>query len=228
MTRNMTNSKADGQNKMNSDTKDPLYAKYLARLTRAFPDFDFFFIKPVRKKAVELLNLNEGNRVIDAGCGSGGSFPFLLNSVGLTGEVIGIEISPSTTINTRKRIAKNKWENVKVIESDIQNVTLYGKYDGLLMFAAPDVFASEKALSNILPHLKEKAQIVFFGAKISNRRFGWLLNFLLRKAITKLSFPSTPALESRPWCIIENHIQNLVIEECFFGWMFLAHGSLKS
>lgn len=213
---------------MISETRDPLYAKYLVRLTRLFPNFDFFFIKKVREKAIKLLNLKEGNRVIDAGCGSGGSFQFILDSVGQSGEVIGIEISPATIINTKKRVLKNNWKNVIIVESDAQTATLSGKFDGLLMFAAPDVFASEKALMNILPYLKENSKIVFFGAKISKRKYGWILNGLLRNAVSKLSFKTTPNLESKPWCVIEKHVKNLIIEEYFFGWMFLANGTLKS
>lgn len=213
---------------MTKETNDPPYVKYLVRLTRPFPNFDFSFIKPVRKKAIKLLDLENGNRVIDAGCGSGGSFPFLLNSIGQTGEIIGVEISPATTINTRIRIDKNRWKNVIILEADAQEVKLSGRFDGLLMFAAPDVFASEKALSNILPFLKENARVVFFGAKISNKKYGWILNGLIRLAFTKLSFPSTPMIESKPWTIIEKHLENLVVEEYFFGWMFLANGSFKS
>jgi SAM-dependent methyltransferase len=213
---------------MKTEVKDPLYAKYLARFTSFFPNFDFSFIKPVRKKAVRLLNLKEGNRVIDAGCGSGGSFPFLLEAVGDTGEIVGVEISPATTINTRKRIAANNWKNIRIIEGNAQNVGLEGKFDGLLMFAAPDVFASEKALSNILPHLKENARVAFFGAKMSSGKLGWLLNGLLRFAITKLSFESTPLPNDKPWRLIENRSENMEIEEFFFGSMFLASGTLNS
>jgi ubiquinone/menaquinone biosynthesis C-methylase UbiE len=213
---------------MIKETKDPPYVKYLVWLTRPFPNFDFSFIKPVRNKAIKLLDLKNGDRVIDAGCGSGGSFPMLLKSIGPTGELIGVEISPATTINTRNRIARNHWENVIVIEEDAQKVTLSGKFDGLLMFAAPDVFASGKALSNILPYLKENARVVFFGAKKSNKKYGWILNGLISLVFTKLSFQSTPALESKPWTIIERHLEKLVVEEYFFGWMFLANGSFKS
>lgn len=162
---------------MRTEAKDPLYARYLVYLTKPFPDFDFSFIKPVRQKAVKLLNLKPGDRVIDAGCGSGGSFPYLHRSVGPQGEVVGVEISPRTTINTRKRILKNEWKNVRVIEADVRKVSLTGKFDGLLMFAAPDVFASEDALANICPHLKENARVAIFGAKIINIEeyfFGWM------------------------------------------------------
>ena len=60
----------------------PLYARYLVHLIRPFPDFDFSYIKPVRQKAVELLNLKQGDRVLDMGCGPGGSFPYLVHAVG--------------------------------------------------------------------------------------------------------------------------------------------------
>jgi len=213
---------------MSTEAKDPLYARYLVYLTRPFPDFDFSFIKPVRQKAVNLLNLKSGDRVIDIGCGSGGSFPYLRQSVGSPGEVVGVEISPRTTTNTRKRIAKNKWENIHVIEADARSVNLTGKFDGLLMFAAPDVFASEEALSNIFPYLKENARVAIFGAKISNRRFGWLLNGLLRMALTRLSFTSTPKMESEPWTVLQTRLVKINIEELFFGWMFIASGIVAS
>lgn len=212
---------------MKKEVKDPIYARYLVYLTRPFPDFDFFFIKPIRRKAVESLMLKPGDRVLDAGCGSGGSFRYLLESVGTSGEIIGLDISPGTIINTNKRIQKNNWQNVKAVEANAQTVKLNGKFEGLLMFAAPDVFASEKALSNILPYLKENTRIAFFGAKISKRRFGWLLNGLLRLSFSKLSFPSGPQLEEKPWITIEKHLTKIEVKEYFFGWMFLANGILS-
>jgi|SRR5215470_263360 len=78
----------------------PPYFRYLARLIRPFPDFDFSFIRPVRQKAVELLNLRHGDRVLDLGCGPGGSFPYLVAAVGPSGQVVGVEISPEVTIST--------------------------------------------------------------------------------------------------------------------------------
>jgi SAM-dependent methyltransferase len=213
---------------MKTEAKDPLYARYLVYLTRPFPDFDFSFIKPVRQKAIKLLNLKQGDRVLDAGCGSGGSFPYLYQSVGPSGEVVGVEISPGTIVNTKKRIARNNWENVHIIEADARKVKLTGKFDGLLMFAAPDVFGSEDALANIFPHLKENARIAIFGAKISHRRFGWILNGLLRMISARLSFSSTPKIESKPWMILRQRLVKINVEEYFFGWMFLASGFIDS
>jgi hypothetical protein len=148
--------------------------------------------------------------------------------VGPTGEIVGVEISPRTVTNTRNRINRNKWDNVHVMEADARTVALTGRFDGVLMFAAPDLFGSEEALANIFPHLKEHARVAIFGAKISNRKYGWLLNGLLRLAFARLSFTSSPQMESKPWTLLEHRLSQINVEEYFFGWMFLAWGNIDS
>lgn len=208
-----------------SKANTPLYVRTLGRFTSYFPDFDFSFIKPVRKKAVELLNLKPGDRVVDAGCGSGGSFPFLVDAVGPTGSVVGIEISPASKKAAEKRIAKNGWRNVGIIEAPAQTAYLQGKFDGVLMFAAADVYASEEALKKIAPHLKENARVVFFGAKLSRQPAGFILNPIFRM-LFKLSFSTTPPLNFEPWQVAASFVEEMEISEYFFGSMFLAWGSL--
>ena len=197
---------------------------HLARLLRPFPDFDPFFIKPVRQKAVELLDLKEGDRVLDVGCGPGGSFPYLVRAVGKSGQVVGVEISPEISINARRRIEKNGWRNVEVIEASAQEVRLTGTFDGLLMFAAADVYASEEALENIFPHLNEKARVAAFGAKLSSSRLGKILNPFLRM-LFNLSFSTTPRPDYEPWRSLAKRVEKLNVEEYFFGLMFLTSGS---
>lgn len=203
----------------------PSYARYLVHLIRPFPDFDFSFIKPVRQKAVELLHLKLGDRILDMGCGPGGSFPYLVRAVGPAGEVVGAEISPEMTINARRRIARNKWKNVQVIEADARTVHLNGMFDGALMFAAQDVFASQEALENIIPHLGENSWVVAFGAKPSSNRLGRIMNPFLRM-IFKLTFSTTPRLDTEPWRVLAKYVEGLDVKEYFFGLMFLASGSV--
>ena len=217
---------------MNDDPKKPHdreltapYGRYLVRLIRPFPDFDFFFIKSVRQRAAQLLRLRSGDRVLDAGCGPGGSFRYLVDAVGPAGEVVGVEISPEMSVNARQRIAKNQWRNVRVIVADARIVQLESGFDGLLMFGAPDVYASAQALDHLLPYLKHNARVVAFGAKLSRRGFGRALNPVLR-TLWKLSFPSTPALTFEPWAIFEKYLGEVKAQEIFFGCMFLAWGTL--
>jgi SAM-dependent methyltransferase len=199
---------------------------HIARLLRSFPDFDPSFIRPVRQKAVELLDLKEGDRVLDVGCGLGGSFPYLVSAVGQSGQVVGVEMSPEISMNARRRIEKNGWRNVEVIEAAAQEVHLTGTFDGLLMFAAADVYASEAALENVFPLLNEKARIAAFGAKLSSGHLGRILNPFLRM-LFNLSFSTTPRPDYEPWRTLANRVEKLNVEEYFFGLMFLVSGSVR-
>ena len=82
-------------------------------------------------------------------------------------EIVGLEISPEVAINARRRIEKNRWRNVLVIEGDARIVELQGRFDAVLMFAAADVYASPQSLANVFPSLKNEACVVAFGAKLS-------------------------------------------------------------
>lgn len=209
-------------------SETPLYFRLVVRLLRPFPDFDFGFVRPIRARAVDLLHLREGQRVLDVGCGPGGSFPYLRAAVGATGSVVGVEISPDVAELAERRIARNRWSNVEVKTAPAQSVTLAGPYDALHMFAAPDVFASESALSNLLPRLKVGARIVVFSAKTSSGRFGWVLNPFLRLLFPKLTFATTPVPNDAPWRPLARYLTDFTVQELFFGWMFLASGTLAS
>ena len=205
----------------------PLYGRLLIRLTKPFPNFDFSFIKPVRRKAVDSLCLPKGGRVLDVGCGPGGSFPFLVDAVGPQGQVTGIEISPMHSELANERIAANGWKNVVVITKPAGEADLDGTFDGLLMFAAPDVYGSQKELDNLIPHLGSNARIAVFGAKLATRGFGRLLNPIIR-SLYKLSFSTTPPPSAEPWALLSGYLEELEKTEYFFGLMFLVTGKLAS
>lgn len=205
----------------------PPYVRYLSRLVRPFPNFDFFFMKSPRRRAVDAIQLKPGSRVLDVGCGTGGCFPYLVEAVGPSGEVVGVDLSPEMTINAKRRIDANRWSNVRVVEADARSVPLIGTFDGMVMFAAPDIYASPQALANLFPYLKPDAHVVAFGAKLSHRRAGVVCNRLLR-SLMKLSFTSTPELNHEPWSLLEARLVEVQVMEYFFGCMFLAWGAAKT
>jgi demethylmenaquinone methyltransferase/2-methoxy-6-polyprenyl-1,4-benzoquinol methylase len=211
---------------MSATTLTPGYFRVLIRLIRPFPDFDFAFIKPLRAHAVALLHLKPGARVLDLGCGPGGSLPFLVAAVGSAGEVVGVEISPEVALNAQRRIDRHQWTNVQIVEAPAETASLDGTFDGALMFGAPDVYGSPAALGNILPYLRPGARVVFFGAKTSRRPLGWILNPVLRVIFPKISFPCTPVPDDAPWRVLAPHLSDLTVQEYFFGWMFLASGTV--
>jgi cyclopropane fatty-acyl-phospholipid synthase-like methyltransferase len=196
----------------------------MARLIRPFPNFDLWFIKSIRRRAVELLELKPGDRVLDAGCGPGGSFPYLAEAVGPSGEVTGIEISPEVAVNARNRIAARGWAHADVVVGNCESVPLKGKYHGMLFLGAPDCFASPKALDNLLPHLEENGRVAIFSAKLTHQPSMAWSNQLFRKSFARATFNSTPELDYEPWKLMEQRIGALEVQEYFGGMFFLASG----
>jgi hypothetical protein len=55
-----------------------------------------------------------------------------------------------------------------------------------------------------------------------------LLNSALNVAMKKLSLPTTPGAEAEPWRIAAEFLDDCAIEECFYGWMFIASGTFRT
>ena len=208
-----------------SQQSTPPYFRYSVRLLNRFPNFDQPFIAPLRGRAVGSLRLWKGARVLDVGCGTGGSFPFLLEAVGSEGQVVGVEISPDVAAVARKRIDSNGWKNVRVVVADARSVALSESFDAMVFFGAPDIYASREALDNLLPLLKNGGTFVAFGTKLTNRKVGILLNPMFR-VLMKLSFESTPALSEEPWSLLQERAAELQVQEYFGEALFMASGTV--
>jgi SAM-dependent methyltransferase len=126
--------------------------RYIWLLSR-YPNLLASFTHPLREAAANRLCLEPGNRVLDVGCGTGPSFPFLVQAVGPDGEVVGVEISPDLAAIAKKRIEQEEWNNIRVAVGPAQTIALPGTYDGLLLFAAHEVLTSPEALDHLLANL---------------------------------------------------------------------------
>lgn len=71
-----------------------------------------------RVAAIARLDLREGDRVLDVGCGTGLNLPLLVEAVGRSGHVVGIDASPSMLRQAERRIARHHWTSVSVAERD--------------------------------------------------------------------------------------------------------------
>jgi demethylmenaquinone methyltransferase/2-methoxy-6-polyprenyl-1,4-benzoquinol methylase len=68
-------------------------ARYYDFAVKVFYPLIGLRINEYRKKAVEYLNLNQGDFVIDLGCGTGLCFPLIIEKIGPTGKLLGLDIS---------------------------------------------------------------------------------------------------------------------------------------
>lgn len=71
-----------------------------------------------RIAGIDLLDLREGDTVLDVGCGTGLNFPMLAEAVGLTGRVVGLDRSTAMLAMAKRRITANTWLNVTTVHAD--------------------------------------------------------------------------------------------------------------
>ncbi|MBN1169483.1 class I SAM-dependent methyltransferase [Candidatus Micrarchaeota archaeon] len=78
-----------------------------------WPVYDIFFgagtpfVKNMRKRLIEKLELKKGQRVADIGIGTGANVPFIHEQIGPEGEIFGIDISREMLNKCRKNL--DKW-----------------------------------------------------------------------------------------------------------------------
>lgn len=83
-----------------------------------------------RRRAVQSLRLDAGDTVLDVGCGTGASFPYLRAAVGPGGEVVGIDVTRPLLDRADERA--ESWSNVSVAAADAATLPISGPVDGVL------------------------------------------------------------------------------------------------
>jgi ubiquinone/menaquinone biosynthesis C-methylase UbiE len=92
------------------------------------------FLPPrgARPAAVEALDLAAGASVLEVGCGSGGNLPLLVDAVGPSGRVYGVDISTGMLGRAKRLIDRQRWSNVELREEDAARLSGPDQLDGVL------------------------------------------------------------------------------------------------
>ena len=203
-----------------SDFKSTIEHKY--RHIARMPDAVMGFTIPIRRLAIGHLNLSPGSSVIDVGCGSGASFPYLIEAVGRQGVIVGIDISPSMVSQARKRIKNNQWSNITVNETATEEYQDRKQFDGALLFAMHDVFTSKQAMAKVESLLKPGARIVCVGPKLLEGFPKSLMNIGISQLFKRFAISQRD--RDRPWRTAEFYFQTLELIELMHGALFVFVG----
>lgn len=178
-------------------------------------------IEPIRRHAVEALQLERGQRVLDVACGTGKSIGLLREAVGADGFVVGVEQSPEMLRQAFGRVRDRGWDNVQLIESNMESVDLQGPFDAVLFVYTQDVLQSDAALARIFAATRPGARVVSTGLKL----FPWYLGpaNLWLLAISYPYFTTFKGL-GKPWLSLESHVALHDVRSTFSGSGYIAQG----
>jgi ubiquinone/menaquinone biosynthesis C-methylase UbiE len=202
-------------------------AKHYEILSRLYP-VPGYPLWAQRRRAVQALGLRPGGTVVDLACGTGQNFALIEGATGPDGRIIGVDLTDAMLAQAQRRIERNGWSNVSLVQADATDYTFPAEVEAIL---------STYAIS----HLPECAGVIAHGAEALGRDGRWVVLDLkaphnaprmLAQIGVALGRPFGSIdewLARRPWeevrTAMEDALGDLVWSELCFGTAFLATGS---
>jgi demethylmenaquinone methyltransferase/2-methoxy-6-polyprenyl-1,4-benzoquinol methylase len=173
-----------------------------------------------RRRVVDLLPLREGDVVIDAGCGTGLCFEQLVDRVGRTGTVVGVDPASEMLDLAAARVAARGWSNVQLVRSPLECAAL-PTADHALFCAVHDVLQSAPALDHVLAHLRDGGGVAATGGKWAPP---WAVAVNAGVFLVHAPFVRDFTGFDRPWALLARRVPDLQVREVAMGAGFLAWG----
>ncbi|MFB6256707.1 MAG: class I SAM-dependent methyltransferase [Haloplanus sp.] len=149
-------------------------------------------VRRLRTALADALNPAPGDTVVDVGCGTGATLPYLRERVGSEGTVVGVDFAPGALTRARGRIDRAGWENVTVCRGDGTRLPLRtadAVAASFLMGMLPDPAAT---VENWLTAL-DPDRVALLDLARSHRLPGRAINPLFRLAVRASAPPGTAA-----------------------------------
>jgi ubiquinone/menaquinone biosynthesis C-methylase UbiE len=166
-----------------------------------------------RRRTLALLRLTHGDIVIDAGCGTGLAFPIIEEAIGSSGKIIGIDQSPEMLTEARRRVEREGWRNVSLIECAVENAAIPVEADAAIFYATHDIMRTPTALENVIGHLKPGGRVLAAGLMWGK---WWAVDANLRVFRMARRYVTTFEGLAKPWnrlepLLSEIHVQRRIV-----------------
>jgi demethylmenaquinone methyltransferase/2-methoxy-6-polyprenyl-1,4-benzoquinol methylase len=125
-------------------------------------------LEPLRRDAHRLLQLANGDVVMDVGCGTGKSLPALSQAVSARGRVIAVEPCPEMMAQAKARADALNLRNIQFVQREVQSLGMdvtSGSVDAVLLMFTHDVLQSGPAITALLCAARPGARLALAGGK---------------------------------------------------------------
>lgn len=137
--------------------------------------------EPLRVDLITHLDLDDGDRVLDIGCGPGVNFDAIRDAIGESGRLVAVDYSAEMVEQAASRIETHGWENVEVHRGDATTTELGGPYDAaiatLALSVMPDI---DRAVRRVHAVLKPGASLGVLDLQEIQEGSGRVLNPVVR------------------------------------------------
>ena len=186
-----------------------------------------FRVEAYRLRAIELLDMQPGDCVVELGCGTGLNFPLILERIGSEGRLIGVDLTPGMLACAVDRVECAGWKNVELVHSDLV------KYDfpkGVNKVLSTGVFGFvadyDRVIETVSHALAADGRLVIMDGKQPEHWPSWLLKLFV--CIGRPFGLSHDYINRSPWESVERHFQETALEEMYGGMIYISSGTVPS
>lgn len=134
-----------------------------------------------RRKAVAALDPKPGDTVLEIGAGTGRNFPYLVEAVGPSGTVIGVDASQGMLAEARKLIERRGWSNVRLLQQDATQLEVEEDVDRVLFSLSYSALPEPRpALARSWERLRPGGRVVVMDMGFTQHRWHRLLDPIAR------------------------------------------------
>ena len=172
-----------------------------------------------RHDAIQTLNLQPGERVLDLACGPAVNFRRISEDLGANGLLVGLDYSSGMLKEAHERAKRNQWSNIALAMGDGTRLPFADcVFDRVICTYSFNVIPLyQQALDEVWRVLKLNGTLVVLDGKLSNgaiRFLNPLVKLISRGPMIDMARPLTEEIARR--------FQNVRATEYDFGYTFLA------
>lgn len=177
-----------------------------------------------RRKAVQLLNLQEGDTVVEIGCGTGLNFPLIQHSIGRGGKIIGVDLTSEMLDQARLRVERHGWTNVELVCSSANEYEFHAGLGGILStFALTLEPQYDAVIKRGAEALISGTKFVVLDFKVPEHWPAWMVS--LGMWITRPFGVTIDLGERHPWESIKHYLSNYQILSFYWDLAYIAAGT---
>lgn len=113
------------------------------------------------REIVNLVNFSEGAAVLDVGCGTGVLVPYIIEKIGKSGRIMGLDIAEKMIQRAREKFSGKDFPNVNFVVGDIMDYNFSDSFDFIICYSSfPHFPDKEQSIKKMASLLKPKGKLI--------------------------------------------------------------------